>query len=85
MIKIKSVAVPFGMGAATKLNVQVNPFSTSDKTCTLYYSLYSNEGKMVHDGNQALSEAEFAAWGESNEFLENIVLEKLNLERDENN
>jgi hypothetical protein len=85
MINITPVAFPLGKGNATKLKVQVNPFSTSDTTCNLYYALFNEDGALMAEGNYALTEVEFAAWGQDNAYLENLVLSQLDLTRNENN
>lgn len=82
MIKIKPVQFPLGKGAATKLLVQANSFSSQATTTDLYYGLYSNEGKLISDGTIALTEEQYAAWGADNTYIEDIVINQLALTRD---
>ena len=66
---------------ADSVSVSVMTFKTTDKTCQLYYELFDADKKQIDNGNLSLSENEFAAWGETNLYIENLALNKLKLTR----
>lgn len=68
---------------ADSISVSVLTFKTTDKTCQLYYQVFDNCKKQIDEGNLSLSEAEFAQWGETNLYIEDLALAKLNLTRKE--
>ena len=72
MVQIKPLVIPT-KGTATELYVQANSFATNAITATLYWQLRSEEGTTLLDGNYTMTEAEFAAWGEDNSYLNEIV------------
>lgn len=80
MIQIKNSDLGI-LGIATQLDIQVTTFNTSATKCTLYYTLHSEDGKQLADGRHELTEAEYTEWGSDNSYIENIVLNSLNLER----
>ncbi len=80
MIEIKPTNLGV-LGTAEKLEVTVLPFATSDKTCGTYWVLKTAEGNQIAQGNYTLKEPEFAEWGNDNLYVENLVLNSLNLER----
>ena len=81
MINITQVNFPLGQGAATKILIQVNSFPTNASTAQLYYALFNNSGKILFEDNYTLTQEEYENWGEDNTYLEDIILEKLNLAR----
>ena len=78
MAKIQPIVFPLNAGTATEMSVLILNFETTATTCTTYYELKS-EGteevplKVLSNGNYTLTEEEFAAWGESNEWVEQCV------------
>jgi len=83
-IKIVPVYAGYPPKLATDLLVRVLPFDTNAKTCQLYWELaiVSDETReQLAEGNIQLTEAEFAAWGSDNAYIENVVLSKLALTR----
>ncbi len=72
MTKIQPVVFPI-LGTATKLSVQVSGFSTSAKTATTYYRLLTEEDELCIEGNYQMTEAQFAAWGSDNKYVDQIV------------
>jgi hypothetical protein len=89
-IKINPIPVGYPAKQATELSVLVMPFSTDAKTCQLYYQLKNvveattddaKKETVLADGNLSLTEAEFTAWGQSNKYLEDLALIKLQLTR----
>lgn len=78
--KLKPVTIGIDK-VADSISVSVITFKTTDKSCSLYYEIF-NEGKVkIDDGNLQLSETEFAQWGETNRYIEDLALKKLKLER----
>lgn len=69
------------LGIATQIEIRVLPFSTTDKSCGTYYRLADANNKSMAEGNIALTEEQFANWGEDNAHVEDIVLAELGLER----
>lgn len=72
MAKIEPVVFPI-LGTATQLNVLVLNFATDATTCTTYYQLMTDDGKQCAQGNYTLTEAEYAAWGEDNAYIDGVV------------
>ena len=78
----KIVPVKIGIDkVADSLSVSVMTFKTTAKTCQLYYEIYDLKKEKIDDGNLSLTESEFALWGETNKYIENLALSKLNLVR----
>ena len=73
MAKIQPITFPLNAGTATEMSVLILNFETSATTCTTYYELKSDEGTVLTNGNYTLTEEEFSAWGESNEWVEQCV------------
>jgi hypothetical protein len=90
MAKIQDVTFPI-LGVANKLSVRVLPFEMDASTASFYYALHAvtvttpEEGepvtssKLVTEGNLSMTEAEFAAWGADNSYVEEWAAEKLGL------
>jgi len=68
---------------ADSISVTVFPFKTTDKTCQLYYQVYDVDKKQIDEGNLSMTEQEFAQWGETNIYIEDLALRKLGLIRKE--
>jgi len=66
---------------ADSISVTVMPFKTTDKTCQLYYAVFDDKNKRIDEGNLSLTEDEFCNWGETNRYIEDLVLSKLKLTR----
>lgn len=78
MAKIQPITFPLNAGTATEMTVLILNFETTATTCTTYYELKSEAteevpAKVLSNGNYTLTEEEFAAWGESNEWVEQCV------------
>jgi len=73
MAKIQPIVFPLNHGTATEMTVLILGFQTDATTCTTYYELKTDEGAVLSNGNYTLTEEEFAAWGESNEWVEQCV------------
>lgn len=66
---------------ADSISVTVMPFKTTDKSCGLYYQVFDKDKKRIDEGNLQLTEQEFTNWGESNVYIENLALLKLEFKR----
>jgi hypothetical protein len=78
MAKIQPITFPLNQGTATEMSVLILNFQTDATTCTTYYELKSEgteevPSKVLSNGNYTLTEEEYAAWGESNEWVEQCV------------
>ena len=73
MAKIQPVIFPLNAGTATEMSVLILNFETDAATCTTYYELKTDEGKVLSNGNYTLTETEFAAWGTDNEYVAECV------------
>ena len=78
MAKIQPITFPLNAGTATEMSVLILNFETTAITCTTYYELKSEAteevpSKVLSNGNYTLTEEEYAAWGESNEWVEQCV------------
>jgi hypothetical protein len=73
MAKIKPVIFPLNAGTATEMSVLILNFETNATTCTTYYELKTEEGKVLSNGNYTLTEDEFAAWGTDNSYIAECV------------
>lgn len=78
--KIEPVQIGIGK-VADSISVSVITFKTTDKTCQLYYQVFDVEKKQIDEGNLSLTEKEFAQWGETNKYIEDLALVKLKLKR----
>jgi hypothetical protein len=92
MAKVQPVDVAL-LGTINNLTVKTLSFGAEDKTAVLYYELSevtevteSQEDtmnrstyKMISNGNYNMTEAEFAAWGEDNSYLNTLVATHLGL------
>lgn len=72
-MKIQPIDIPL-VGIATDLIVQINPFTTDNPSCTLYYFVQTEEGLKVKEGNYTLTEEEFDKWSTDNSYLEDLIL-----------
>jgi len=72
MVNIQPVVFPI-VGTATKLSVIVLGFPTSAKDCGTYYALLTDDNVKLIEGNYQLTEAEFAAWGVDNNYINEVV------------
>lgn len=73
MAKIQPITFPLNAGTATEMSVLILNFETSATTCTTYYELKTDEGKVLSNGNYTLTEEEFSAWGNDNTWVEQCV------------
>ena len=66
---------------ADSVSVSVMTFKTTDKTCQLYFEIFDAKKVSIDRGNLQLTEDEFNAWGEANNYIEDLALFKLKLTR----
>lgn len=76
MAKIQPVNYPFNE-VATDLLVYVQGFMTSSKTCTIGYSLNSENGKQLMSEVYTLTEEEFQGWGQDNGYLDQLAADRI--------
>jgi hypothetical protein len=69
MAKIQPITFPINAGTATEMSVLILNFETDATTCTTYYELKTDEGKVLSNGNYTLTEQEFKAWGTDNSWV----------------
>jgi len=81
MIQIETIKLGLPQQDGTQLLVIPKINNTQDKTCSLDWRITTDDGKDLATGNILLSEEQYAGWGTENEYLENIVLETLKLNR----
>lgn len=72
MAQIQPIDFPF-TGEATQLKVLILNFVTDANTCTTYNELLTEQGTFCTGWNYTLTDAEFAAWGEDNTWVEQCV------------
>jgi len=72
-VAIEPVVYPLNEGTATRMTVLVLNFETTATTCTTYWQLLTEDGKVVADDNYDLTEEEFAAWGTDNNYVNQVV------------
>jgi hypothetical protein len=72
-IAIEPVVYPLNAGTATLMTVLVLNFTTEATTCTTYWQLLTEDGKVVADDNYTLTPEEFAAWGTDNNYVNEVV------------
>ena len=76
MIQIQPYVFPI-LGTATQLSVVVQAFNTTEKNCSLSYSLLTDEGIHILDDYYVLTEEQFSEWAADNSYLNNLVANKL--------
>jgi hypothetical protein len=72
-VAIEPIVYPLNAGTATQMSVLVLNFTTEATTCTTYWQLLTEDGKVVADDNYTLTEEEFAAWGTDNNYVNEVV------------
>jgi hypothetical protein len=76
-VAIEPVVYPLNQGTATFMTVLVLNFSTEATTCQTYWQLLTDEGKQLAQGNYTLTEEQFAAWGQDNNYVNQCVAEAI--------
>lgn len=78
MPKIQPVIFPI-LGTATELSVLILNFNTDATTCTTYYEVKTEDGKICVNGNYTLTPEEFSQWGADNSYIDDIIANYLGL------
>lgn len=76
-VAIEPIVYPLNAGTATQLSVLVLNFTTEATTCSTYWQLLTEDGKVVADDNYNLTEEEFAAWGQDNNYVNQVVAQAI--------
>ena len=76
--QIKPLEIPL-KGTATQLFIRTSTDGIYKPTGMIYWQALSKEGKELASDNIPLTVEEVEAWGDSMEYIENLVLDRLNL------
>ena len=76
--QINPLEIPF-KGTATQLFIRTSTEGISNPTGMIYWQALSKEYQEMTSGNIPLTVEEVEAWGDSMEYIENLVLDRLNL------
>ena len=76
--QITPLEIPF-KGTATQLFIRTSTDGIYKPTGMIYWKVLNEEGKELASGNIPLTVEEVEAWGNSMEYIENLVLDRLNL------
>ena len=63
-------------GDLSNSSIEIRIYNT---TGMIYWQALSEEGKELTSGNISLTVEEVEAWGDSMDYIENLVLDRLNL------
>lgn len=81
-IQINPVTIPL-KGEGTQIFVRTMTGGINNATGMIYWQLLTDEGSPLMDGNIPLTAEEVEAWGDSMDYIENIVLNKLGLTKNQ--
>jgi hypothetical protein len=76
-VAIEPIVYPLNAGTATQMSVLVLNFTTEATTCTTYWQLLTEDGKVVADDNYTLTPEQFAAWGTDNNVVNEYVAQAI--------
>lgn len=76
--QIKPLEIPL-KGTATQLFIRTSTEGIYKPTGMIYWQALSEKGKELASGNIPLTVEEVEAWGDSMDYIENLVLDRLNL------
>ena len=76
--QIQPLEIPL-KGTATQLFIRTSTDGIYKPTGMIYWQALNEEGKELASGNIPLTVEEVEAWGDSMEYIENLVLNKLGL------
>ena len=76
--QIQPLEIPL-KGTATQIFIRTSTDGIYKPTGRIYWQALSGEGKELASGNIPLTAEEVEAWGDSMEYIENLVLDRLNL------
>ena len=66
-------------GTATQIFIRTSTEGIYKPTGIIYWQALSEEGKELASGYISLTVEEVEAWGDSMDYIENLVLDRLNL------
>ena len=76
--QINPLEIPL-KGTATQIFIRTSTDGIYKPTGMIYWQALSEEGKELASGNIPLTAEEVEAWGDSMEYIEKLVLDRLNL------
>ena len=76
--QIQPLEIPL-KGTATQLFIRTSTDGIYNTTGMIYWQALNEEGKELASGNIPLTVEEVETWGDSMEYIENLVLDRLNL------
>ena len=82
MIQIKPKEVGLPLRTATQLRVTSDKMQSNATTCILHFEFFDIENSLIYSGNLTMTEEEFEAWGADNTYIEDLVITRLELERE---
>lgn len=85
MIPIQPTLAGFPPQEATTIVISPLTHATTDGRCKVHWQLFNELQEPLHEGNVDIDNDDYTQWDSTNESLENIVLTKLNIERDGEN
>ena len=80
--QINPLEIPL-KGTATQLFIRTSTDGICTPTGMIYWQALSEEGKELASGNIPLTVEEVEAWGDSMDYIENIILNKLGLTKNQ--
>ena len=80
--QIQPLEIPL-KGTATQLFIRTSTDGIYNTTGMIYWQALNEEGKELASGNIPLTVEEVEAWGDSMEYIENLVLNKLGLTKNQ--
>lgn len=76
-VAIQPIVYPLNEGTATRMTVLVLNFETTATTCTTYWELLTEEGKVLAHDNYTLTDEQWAEWGTDNSVVNEYVAEAI--------
>ena len=80
--QINPLEIPL-KGTATQIFIRTSTDGIYKPTGMIYWQALNEEGQEVASGNIPLTVEEVEAWGDSMEYIENLVLDKLGLTKNQ--
>ena len=76
-VAIEPIVYPLNEGTATRLFVLVLNFPTNATTCTTYWELLTEQGKVLAHDNYTLTPEQWDEWGTDNNVVNEYVAEAI--------
>ena len=80
--QIQPLEIPL-KGTATQIFIRTSTDGIYNTTGMIYWQALNEEGKELASGNIPLTVEEVEAWGDSMEYIEKLVLNKLGLTKNQ--